>query len=184
MNILVVEDDKLSNLVLCKKLEKLGHTVLSAENGRDGWYTYLRENPRIVITDWMMPVIDGLELCRMIRADRRLRYVYIIMLTARGGRDNFLEGMNAGADDFLTKPVDIDSLQGRLRVAERVVNLQTVASELEGLLPICIYCKKIRDEHDVWQPVEQYVVQRTETSFTNAVCPDCGKRVTGTPMEE
>ena len=177
MKILVVEDDKVSNMVLCTKLKKLGHDVLSSDNGRDGWYVYLRENPKIIITDWMMPVIDGLELCRMVRADRRLRYTYIIMVTALAGKDKFIEGMNAGADDFITKPVDQNTLKARLRVAERLVNLQSEANELEGLLPICTYCKKIKDDNDSWRPVEQYVAQRTDTSFASEVCPDCGREV-------
>lgn len=175
MKLLIVEDDPITSMILTAKLRKLGHEVLDARNGREGWYIYLRESPRIVITDWMMPVIDGVELCRMIRADRRLRYTYIIMLTALGGKANFLEGMHAGADDFLTKPVDLDSLKARLRVAERIVQLQTAATDLEGLLPICSFCKRIRDEHGAWRGVEEYVMARTETSFSSTMCPECGK---------
>jgi DNA-binding response OmpR family regulator len=163
-------------MILTTKLRRLGHEVLEAGNGREGWYVYLREGPRIVITDWMMPVIDGIELCRMVRADRRMRYTYIIMLTALGGKANFLEGMNAGADDFLTKPVDLDSLKARLRVAERIVQLQSTATELEGLLPICSFCKRIRDERGTWHGVEEYVTARTEASFASTLCPECGSK--------
>ncbi len=160
-------------MVLSTALRDLGHEVLSAEDGEDAWYHYLRESPRVVITDWMMPKLTGPDLCRKIRGDRRLRYTYLIMLTALGGRESFLEGMNAGADDFLTKPVDIDILHARVRVAERVIRLQSEASELEGLLPICTYCKRIRDDGDTWQPIEQYVAARTETLFTQDLCPGC-----------
>jgi phosphoserine phosphatase RsbU/P len=184
VKILVVEDDKISNMVICTKLTKLGHEVVSAKDGRDGWYAYLRENPKIIITDWMMPVTDGVELCRMVRADRRMRYTYIIMLTALSGKEKFIEAMNAGADDFITKPIDQNSLRARLRVAERLVNLQSEANELEGLLPICSYCKKIKDGQGVWLPVEQYVGQRTETSFASEVCPECGHPVEHTSRTE
>ncbi len=160
-------------MVLSTALTELGHEVLSAENGEEAWYEYRRESPRVVITDWMMPKVTGPDLCRKIRADRRLRYTYCIMLTALGGRESFLEGMNAGADDFLTKPVDIDILHARVRVAERVIRLQSEASELEGLLPICTYCKRIRDSGETWQPIEQYVAARTDTLFTQDLCPDC-----------
>jgi sigma-B regulation protein RsbU (phosphoserine phosphatase) len=166
-------------MVLSTALTDLGHEVLSAEDGEDAWYRYISETPRIVITDWMMPKLNGLELCRKIRADRRLLYTYCIMLTALGGRESFLEGMNAGADDFLTKPVDIHILHARVRVAERVIRLQSEASDLEGLLPICTYCKQIRDDRDTWQPIEQYVAARTETSFAQNLCPECSGKAEG-----
>lgn len=176
MKILIVEDDTVSSLVLAAKLKKLGHEVLNAENGRDAWFAFLRESPRIVITDWMMPVVDGLELCRMIRSEHRVQYTYIIMLTALGGKGSYLEGMNAGADDFVTKPFDMESLKARLRVAERIIHLQAAVNQLEGLLPICSYCKKIRDENNIWQPLEYYVANRTDTSFAQTVCPTCGSK--------
>jgi DNA-binding response OmpR family regulator len=173
VKVLIAEDDPVSNLVLTAKLKKLDYEVISTENGRDAWFAYQRENPRIIITDWMMPNVDGLELCRMVRADNRTQYTYIIMLTALGGRGSYLEGMNAGADDFVTKPFDMEGLKARLRVAERLLNLQSTVNQLEGLLPICSYCKRIRDDQQVWNPVESYVAHRTETSFEHALCPDC-----------
>ncbi len=174
MKILIADDDPVSRKVLGTAIRDLGHEIVYAEEGEDAWYGYCNESPRIVVTDWMMPKLDGPGLCRKIRADHRLRYTYIIMLTALSGRDRFLEGMNAGADDFLTKPVDIDVLRARIRVAERVLRLQSEASELEGLLPICTYCKRIRDGGDEWRPIDEYVAARTETSFAHDLCPQCG----------
>jgi len=176
MKILIAEDDNVSCMVLATKLRKLGHEVFTAENGRDAWYAYRRDKPRLVITDWMMPLLDGLELCRMIRAENRSQYTYIIMLTALGGKGSYLEGMNAGADDFVTKPFDMDGLSARLRVAERILGLQTEVNQLEGLLPICAYCKKIRDEKNNWQMLENFVAQRTDTSFAQTYCPECRKK--------
>ncbi len=180
MKILIAEDDPVSSLVLSAKLKKLGYEVISAENGREAWATYQRETPRIVITDWMMPEVDGLELCKMIRDDNRLQYTYIIMLTALGGKERLIEGMTAGADDFVTKPFESEGLKARLRVAERVLSLQSTVNQLEGLLPICSYCKKIRDPENVWHPVESYVEDHTETSFEQSLCPDCAKAESGT----
>jgi DNA-binding response OmpR family regulator len=175
VKVLIVDDDSASNLALSEKVKSLDYEVISAENGREGWLAYQRENPRIVITDWMMPELDGLELCKMIRAGDRVQYTYIIMVTVLGGRGNYLAGMNAGADDYVTKPFDMVGIKTRLRVAERLLNLQSTANQLEGLLPICSYCKRIRDENQVWNPVETYVGTRTETSFEHALCPDCLK---------
>jgi DNA-binding response OmpR family regulator len=173
MKILVVEDDSVSSTVLATRLRKLGHTVSTAENGREAWFTFVRMHPRLVITDWMMPEMDGLELTRRIRAEQRPRYTYVIMLTAMGGKEGYLEGMNAGADDFLTKPLDADTLNARLRVAERLLGLQEQVSQMEELLPICAYCKRIRDGENTWQAVETYVGARTDASFASEVCPDC-----------
>lgn len=173
MKVLIAEDDPVSGLVLSAKLKKLGYDVIATENGRDAWFAYQRENPKIVITDWMMPVLDGLELCRMMRAENREQYTYIIMLTALGGKGSYIEGMSAGADDYVTKPFDMEGLKARLRVAERILNLQSAVNQLEGLLPICAYCKRIRDDSNVWTPVESYVEHHTEASFEHSLCPDC-----------
>ena len=90
-----------------------------------------------------------------------------------GGKEPYLEGMNAGADDYFSKPFDPDELRARLRVAERVLNLQEELAHLRGLLPICAYCKSIRDEHDAWVPVEQYIQERTPALFSHGICPHC-----------
>jgi DNA-binding response OmpR family regulator len=173
MKILVAEDDAVSRLVLVSRLAKLGHEVHPAEHGKEGWYTYLRVRPRLIITDWMMPEMDGLELCRKIRAEHRHHYAYIIMLTALSGKDRFMEGMNAGADDFVTKPIEPLELQARLTVAERILNLQTEISQLEELLPICMYCKRIRDDDNHWHELESFVEERTHMEFAETLCPEC-----------
>jgi phosphoserine phosphatase RsbU/P len=178
MRVLVAEDDPISSLALVAKLKALGHEVIVTKNGRDAWYAYRTSNPQIVITDRMMPVVSGPDLCCMIRADARVQYTYIIMLTASESKEDYLEGMNAGADDFVTKPFDLDGLKARLRVAERVLNLQSTVDQLEGLLPICSYCKKIRDGNNEWQPVEEYVEHHTDTSFEHALCPECSAQKT------
>ncbi len=173
MRVLIADDDPISNLVLTDTLAKLGYEVVATENGRDAWGIFNAENIQLVISDWMMPYIDGLQLCRMIRSENRVRYTYIILLTALGGKGSYLEGMNAGADDFVTKPFDSDELSARLQVAERILSLQAEIKQLEGLLPICSYCRKIRDKDDQWTELEKYVAKRTSASFSHSVCPDC-----------
>jgi DNA-binding response OmpR family regulator len=92
-----------------------------------------------------MPEVDGPELCRRLRARATDRYSYFLLITATGGKQRYLEGMEAGADDFITKPIDIDELRARLKAAERILGLRKHVQQLEGLLPICAYCKRIRD---------------------------------------
>ncbi|MGI9189783.1 MAG: GGDEF domain-containing response regulator [Longimicrobiaceae bacterium] len=122
--ILIAEDDAVSRLVLGATLEALGHEVLAVEAGSEAWQAWQEQRFSLVISDWKMPDLDGLELCRRIRAVDRPEYTYLILLTGMTGKESFLEGMAAGADDFLSKPFDPDQLSARLRVAERIVVLQ------------------------------------------------------------
>ena len=173
MKILIAEDDPVAQRILIVTLRQLDHEVIATRDGREAWNAFQSEQVSIVITDWMMPHVDGLELCRLIRAQHTPRYTYILMLTALEGKDRYLEGMNAGADDFVGKPFDRDELAARLRVAERILGLQAEVKQLEGLLPICSYCKRIRDEQDTWSQVEQYITRRTDASFSHGICPEC-----------
>lgn len=176
IRVLIAEDDQASGRLISAAIRKLGYDAVLASNGRDAWYSYVSERPRIVITDWMMPVIDGIELSRRIRADGRSHYTYLIMLTALDGKERYAEGMRAGVDDFMTKPLDLDVLRVRLKVAERVLGLQHRVAELRGLLPICSYCKHIRDDDGSWQDLEGYVGARTSASFSHQLCPVCAAK--------
>lgn len=178
IKVLVAEDDPPSGRLISAAIRKLGYEVIFAVNGRDAWYSYVSERPRIVITDWMMPVIDGLELSRRIRGDGRSHYTYLIMLTALDGKERYAEGMRAGVDDFMTKPLDLDMLRVRLKVAERILGLQHRVAELRGLLPICSYCKRIRNEDGSWESLEGYVGGRTSASFSHQLCPACAAKAT------
>ncbi|MBM3803242.1 MAG: response regulator [Acidimicrobiia bacterium] len=173
MRILIAEDDRVSRLVLSELLTKQGHEVDAVENGQLAWDLYSTQHIPVLISDWMMPVMDGLELCRRIRAQKRGSYTYIILLTALSGKANYLEGMEAGADDFVVKPFDTDELYARLRAAERILTLQQEVRQLRGLLPICSYCKKIRDDRNNWTQLEQYVTERSGALFSHSLCPDC-----------
>lgn len=124
MRVLIAEDDAVSRLILCRSLEKLGHECLAAGNGEVALGLY-RNTPEVdlIISDWMMPGIDGLELCRQVRADKRDKYTYFIFLTDLGDKNHLLAGLAAGADDYLSKPLDRDELQVRLVSARRVTGL-------------------------------------------------------------
>jgi phosphoserine phosphatase RsbU/P len=173
MNILIVEDDPVARIVLRRSLLQMGHTLDYATNGNAAWDMFVEHHYQCVISDWMMPELNGLELCEKIRKDSETGYTYFILLTARSKKEDYLAGMNAGADDFLTKPVDNDQLYARLRVAERILQLKDHVKKLENLLPICSYCKDIRDENGAWEDLEKYMVHRTNTKFSHGVCPNC-----------
>lgn len=184
MKILVAEDDMISRKVIEQQLLRLGHQVVTAEDGAAGYRQFLEHDPQVTITDWMMPEVDGLEFCKNIRATNRTQYPYIIMLTALSGKENYLVGMDAGADDYLTKPVDLDQLKARLRVAERILTLKEEVIALHQLLPMCAWCKKIRNDKGYWDSVESFFQKRDHTEFSHGICPECAKKTYGEYFEK
>src|SRR5438067_1961021 len=154
--------------------EGLGHEVVAVTYGAEAIEQLTRKDDlQVVISDWVMPVMDGLQLCRHIRGRQHARYVYVLVVTARRGKKRYLEALEAGADDFIPKPIDAEELGARLRVAERILGLQAQMKQLQGLLSICAYCKNIREDDDKWVPIEQYVSQRAHTMFSHGICPNC-----------
>ncbi|GAC1545343.1 MAG: diguanylate cyclase [Acidimicrobiales bacterium] len=123
LRVLVVDDDAVSRTVLARAVRALGHEIITAVDGEDGWSRYQSEAPHVVVTDWLMPRLDGPGLCRRIRASETDGYTYVVLATGLDERDHAIEGMDAGADDFLTKPVSEPELRARLIAAERVTGL-------------------------------------------------------------
>ena len=177
MNTLVVDDDSSTVQVVASVLKSTGHDVVTANDGEQAWNLVRQRPVDLIVSDWMMPNLEGPELCRMVRKLARERYVYIILLTSLSGRERFLEGMQSGADDFMRKPVDLEELSARVTAAERILGLHQHVAQLEGLLAICSYCKKIRDDGGQWVQVEQYMSRRTQLEFSHGVCPICKAKV-------
>lgn len=188
MRILVAEDDPIIRRLLEATLTRSGYEVTLAENGERAWEILQMEDPpRLVIMDWMMPLIDGLEVCRRVRALPQRSYVYVLMLTAKGRKEDLVMGLESGADDYVTKPFDPHELRSRVRVGERILALESDLKEnvrdlkealaqverLQGLLPICMHCKKIRDEDRSWQRLETYIQDHSEAHFTHSLCEEC-----------
>lgn len=176
MKILIADDEIISLMTMTARLKSLGHEVFSADNGEIAWQLFLSKEPEVVITDWMMPKVNGIELIKKIRAKKHSRYAYIIMLTSNSGKENFLVGMDSGVDDFLTKPADNDIIGIKLHVAQRILSLETEVTTLEGLLPMCSYCKNVRNTDDSWEQVESYVSMRSNAQFTSSYCPECSAK--------
>src|SRR5216684_749042 len=171
--VLVVDDDPVASAQLGALAKAAGYEVRSAPNGREAWELLQLARVPIIISDWYMPEMDGPELCRRIRARTREPYIYFILVTVRGGKQQYLAGMEAGADDFIAKPVDPDELRARLNVAERILGLRKEIEQLEVLLPICSYCKRIRNDKEEWEPLEQYIEEHFEQLLSHGICPDC-----------
>jgi diguanylate cyclase (GGDEF)-like protein len=129
VKVLIAEDDAVSRLMLRRAVEQLGHEVLVATDGTDAWELYRQHTVDVIVSDWLMPGMDGLDLCRRVRASQRETYTYFMLLTSLEGKQHFMQGMQAGADDYLTKPLDREELQVRLQVASRVTSLHHQLAE-------------------------------------------------------
>jgi len=173
MKVLAVEDDPVARAILRRTLERLGHEVVEAKDGEEAWEAWLREKPRVAVSDWQMPRLDGLGLCKRFRAQEGRDYVYF----------NRRAAAEAGVDDFLTKPIELSRLWARLRVAERILKYTTQVHRLEEMMPMCSYCKKIRDDQNYWQQIESYINERTGTEISHSVCPECYQRVVVPELE-
>jgi DNA-binding response OmpR family regulator len=173
ISVLVVDDDPVASAQLGAIAQAAGYEVKGAQNGKEAWELLQLARIPIVISDWYMPEMDGPQLCLRIRSRVGEPYVYFILVTSRGGKQQYLAGMEAGADDFIAKPVDPDELRARLKVAERILGLRTELQQLEVLLPICSYCKRIRNDAEEWENLETYIETHFERMLTHSICPDC-----------
>jgi DNA-binding response OmpR family regulator len=173
MTILVAEDDAVSARVLALALERLGHDVLLAHDGQSAWDLFQSAHCRVIISDWMMPGLSGVDLCRRIRDLALPEYTYFIMITARSGEENHAEAMDHGVDDFLEKPLNRRELEIRLRVASRILSYTSELRAIRRLLPICSYCKKVRTDADYWQEIDAYLRSQEGTDLSHGICPEC-----------
>jgi sigma-B regulation protein RsbU (phosphoserine phosphatase) len=174
MKILLAEDDPVSLKILQITLQHYGHEIVTATDGAQAWEIFDSEPFRVVVSDWMMPNVSGLEFCERVRRRPRTDYTYFILLTAiNAGRDNLRKAMEAGIDDFLSKPLDREAIMMRLRVAERILEYTVQIRQLKELIPICMYCKRVRDDHDFWSQVESYIHAQTGSNFSHGICPEC-----------
>ena len=123
MNVLVADDDPVARLLLTAAVSHLGHKVHEARNGREAWDAWKEQEHPLIISDWVMPDMDGLEFCRRVRAEPGSDLTYIILITARAGKANYLDAMKAGVDDFVTKPFEKDQFVARVRAASRILDL-------------------------------------------------------------
>ena len=185
LKILTVDDDLVARKILVQALHRLGHETVEAADGNEALRIIENEPVRVIVCDWLMPEMDGLELCHRLRSRVNTEYAYFILLTSReADLANQREAIEAGVDDFLTKPLDLQELWMRLRVSERILKFTTQVRQLEAFLPICSYCKKVRDDQNYWQQIEGYINERTGSEFSHSICPDCYQRVVVPELEK
>lgn len=173
MRILIVEDDPVSLTFLESALLAQGHVLTVAEDGEKAWTSILTGDFQVIISDWNLPGISGIDLCRRIRERHYHGYIYFFIITSYQGSQRLAEAMDAGIDDFLSKPLDISALTIRLRVANRILDFHRQLGALQELIPICMYCKRIRKDQVYWENVETFFSAQTGADFTHSLCPDC-----------
>ena len=198
MKVLIAEDDPISRLMLQGMLTDWGYEVQAVENGTEAWSVLQRDDaPRLAILDWIMPGLDGVEVCRRVRDRLATVPIYLLLLTSRDAKADIAAGLAAGSNDYLSKPYDRDELRARVQVGCSTVTLQqnladqvrkleealAQVRQLQGLLPICSYCKNIRDDEDYWQRVEDYLTSRADVRFSHGICPKCWESVVRPQME-
>ncbi len=185
MNILIAEDDFISRKLLINILEELGHVVTVASDGQEAWDAYKAQPSRLVITDWLMPRMDGLELVEKIRSNDQSDYTYIVLLTANiGQRENYFKAMKAGVDDFLAKPLDRLELEIRLQVAQRILKASSHIQSLESVLTICAYTKKINLPDEGWQTIEEFMRNHLGLTISHGIEPQYYDNVIKPQLEE
>jgi DNA-binding response OmpR family regulator len=199
VRVLVAEDDALSRRVVELALRAGRYEIVSAVNGGEAWEQLQKSDaPKVAILDWMMPVMDGPEVCRKVRQTPTQEPPYLILLTAKDRIEDIVTGFDSGADDYVVKPFEREELLARVRVGLRMLRLQSSllervqelegalakVNQLQGLLPICSYCKKVRNDNNYWQQVEAYVAEHSAARFSHGICPTCYETVVKPQIEE
>ena len=188
VKILVAEDERTSQRLLESCLTRSGYEVEAVQDGEEALTRLAAPDaPRLAILDWMMPGRDGIDVCRELRRAREQSYVYVMLVTSKKRTEDVVAGLEAGADDYLSKPYDPHELRCRVANGARILELQSALArkieelegafahvkQLQGLLPICMYCKKIRDDQDIWHRLETYIERNSKALFSHSLCGDC-----------
>ena len=191
LRVLVADDEPVSRTVVGAMLKKAGYEVSFASDGDQAWQHLSGPNPPpVALLDWEMPGLAGPEVVQRIRAQDEQAPIYIILLTSRDSSADIVTGLKAGANDYVTKPANEDELVARVNVGARVIELQIALAErvrsleealanvkaLQTLLPMCAYCKAIRNDQNYWEKVETYFHEHSGVSFSHSYCPSCYDR--------
>ena len=192
--ILIVDDDPTNLQLLYEYLQDAGFRVLIAEDGESALQRACHTLPNIILLDVMMPDIDGFETCRRLKESEQTQNIPIIFMTALSDTVDEVKGLQLGAVDYITKPIQVETVLARLNTHLKIQEMQQALQQqneelqfknqllqealdtvktLRGLLPICANCKSIRDDAGYWHQVEDFIKTHSEADFSHSICPDC-----------
>ena len=172
MKILVADDDPTLRMIVKGGLRAGGHEVVACETGAEALEELKTTHYPIVITDWMMPGLDGLQLTHLIRHTPREQYTYVIMLTGKTKREDYYKALKTGVDAFLPKPLDGPMLEAQVAIGVRIVGLQEHAQRLESIMTVCSHCKRVKDKGN-WIDLERFVAEAFKVKPSHGYCPQC-----------
>lgn len=199
MKVLVADDESMAKKMIESLLISWGYRAVTACDGNEAWDILQDEDaPRVAILDWMMPGLKGPEICQKVRKLPHSEMTSLILLTSKADKTDIVAGLKAGANDYITKPFDSEELRVRVQIASQMVRLQTALADrvkqleeamahikmLQGFLPICSYCKKIRDDQNYWQQLEAYFSNHSDVQFSHGICPECYEKHVRPEIEE
>jgi DNA-binding response OmpR family regulator len=171
--ILAVDDTASDRELLATILGREGYQLALAKDGAQALELAAKLDPDLILLDILMPGLDGLEVCRRLKADEATRAIPVIFVTAQSGSDEVLTGFEMGAVDYVTKPFRIPELLARVHAHVELRRVQQEVRTLRGILPTCAHCKNIRDDKGTWHSIESYISQHSEAHFSHGLCPDC-----------
>jgi DNA-binding response OmpR family regulator len=199
MKLLIADDDPITRRQVEVLLAGAGDEIHSVGDGDAAWQILQqRDAPRLAVLDWLMPGQDGVTICRKLRDLCLSQPVYTILLTGRTSKEDTVLGLTSGANDYVTKPFDAAELRARVNVGKNVVQLQrqlvakvneleralSEIHQLRRLLPICSYCRRVRDDQNYWQQIDEYFMKHSELRFSHGVCPQCWRTEVEPQLEE
>jgi DNA-binding response OmpR family regulator len=192
MKVLVADDDPVLRRLVQHVVATSGYEPVLAATGTEAWEILLGPDaPPVAVLDWVMPGLTGPDICRRVRERPEPLAAYLLVLTSRGETEDVVTALQAGADDYITKPFQPDELRARVAVGARLASLQRQLADrvtalqealahvqqLQGLLPMCAWCKQVRNDKNFWERVETYFAARSEVRFTHSICPPCRERL-------
>lgn len=175
--VLIIDDNKENLKVVGNLLSKNNYKLALANNGKDALKYLEKKKPDLILLDIMMPQIDGYTICSQIKADNRYQKIPIIFLTAKTEPEDIVKGFETGAIDYITKPFNSKELLARVKTHVNLKKANERIKKLEGIIPVCANCKKIRDENDEWISLEHYLDNHSEAELSHSLCPECAKKL-------
>lgn len=176
-SILIVDDNPQNIQVLGSILKKENYEVSISMSGLEALEYLVTDKPDLILLDIMMPQMNGYEVCSILKKDKILKSIPVIFITAKSDTEDIVKGFKVGAVDYITKPFNAEELLARVETHVELYKSREQIKTLEEMIPICSSCRKVRDDDGYWKRVEEYITEKTDSSFTHGICEDCARKL-------